>query len=168
MINSIITINGQEYILTPVMRSDSKTPVMPKQAEVKIEVKAEPKKSMSEIQKENQAKYYKEVSKTSLIGLYKSESGTVSYLNDCSAIAKHITKDTYKVDLKGKVKTYTLEHFTGTLNENDKMSFYIKGQKATSESLMKWFNSQGFTEFAKYADSYMWVSANFARLQTVL
>lgn len=168
MINQIITIAGQEYILTPIMRAESKTPVMPKQAEAEIEVKAESKKSRSEIQKENQAKYYKEVSKTSLIGLYKSEVGTVSYLNDCLAISKHITKDTYKVDLKGKVKTYALSHFTGTLKENDKMSFFIKGEKSDQAELLKWFNGQGFTEFAKYADSYMWVSANLNTLQKAL
>ena len=168
MINSIITINGQEYILTPVMRPESKTPIIPAEAE-KIEVKAEaPKKSRSEIQKENQVKYFKEISNISLIGLYKSESGNVSYLNDCKAISKHITKNTFKVDLKGKVKTYCLDNFTGTVKHGDKMTYIIKGQKASQEQLLKWFNSQGFTEFAKYADSYMWVSANFATLKTVL
>lgn len=167
MINQIITINGQEYILTPVMRAESKTPVTP--IEVKAEVKAETsKKSRSEIQKENQIKYFSEVKNVSLIGLYKSEAGTVSYLNDCSAVSKHITKDTYKVDLKGKVKTYCLDHFTGTLKENDKMSFFVKGVKSTQDQLLNWFNAQGFTEFAKYADSYMWVSANMNALHKAL
>lgn len=165
MINQIITIAGQDYILTPVMKPESKTPVMPVQAEVKAEA---PKKSRSEIQKENQIKYFSEVKNVSLVGLYKSEAGTISYLNDCSAIAKHITKDTYKVDLKGKVKTYTLEHFTGTLKENDKMSFFVKGKKSSQDELLNWFNAQGFTDFAKYADSYMWVSANMTALHKAL